>query len=602
MNKKLQIFTFLFCWAGLLFGQEGKFTASVSKSTVGTGEQFEITFSTDANGDRFSPPSFSGFQVLSGPNESTSMTSINGNTSVSTSFSYILMGVKEGDYTIGAATMVINGRKLSSNAIKIKVVKGQPVQQNNSAQSQGGDETVSQTVSKDISKSLFLKNDASSINVYQGQQFILRHRIYTKIDIIQSQLDKLPDLNGFWSEDIKNPQQVQFHVETYKGQRYNIADIKKTILFAEHAGDITVEPFAITFLVRQPMPARDIMDQFFGSYKEVKYPAKSTPLIIHVKPLPEAGKPAGFTGAVGDFKINVSLDKTSLKANEAINYKVKISGSGNIKLLKNLNVNFPEDFEKYDPKITDSVIENENGVSGTRTYNYLLIPRHKGEYKIAPLQFSYFNPELKRYTSLATKEYDIHVEKGDNESTVTAFTAVDKQDVKVLDKDIRYIKTEKSELVRNNDLFYGSTSYYLLLLIGPMLCLAAYLYRRWDIKNNSDLVKVKNRQAGKIASKHLANAQKQLLAKNTQNFYEDLFKGLYGYLADKLNILYANLDKETIISVLKAKGVNKQLADKLVDTLDVCEMARYAPVTHINQVEIFEKAKGIIKDLENELK
>lgn len=602
MNTKYHILTVLLFWTGLLFAQDAKFTVSVSKNTVGTGEQFEVTFSTDANGDRFIPPSFSGFQVLSGPNESTSMTSINGNTTVSSSVSYILMAVREGEFTIGPATIEVNGRKLSTNAIKIKVVKGQPVPQNSAAQN-APDNTVEAANTADLSKLLFLKAVVDKNNIYQGQQLVLSYRLYTRIDILQSQVDKLPDLTGFWNEDIKNKQQqVTWRIETNKGVRYNVADIKKTVLFPEHAGNLTIDPFAMTFVVKQPAPARDIMDQFFGSYKQVKYQAKSTPLVIHVRPLPENGKPESFAGAVGSFKIEASVDRTKLKANESLNYKVKVTGSGNIKLLKTLNTVFPEDFDKYDPKIADSVTEDENGVAGTRTYNYLLIPRHKGDFTIGPLKFAYFNPVTNKYVSVSSRSFDIHVEKGDNEANVTAFTAADKQDVKLLDKDIRYIKTSAGDLLKPADLFYGSVWYYLLLLTGPVLCFAAWKYREWYIKTNSDIVKVKNRRAGKVAAKHLAHAQTQLSANKTKEFYEDLFKGLYGYLSDKLNILYADINRETIASALKSRSVKDQLTNKLLETLDLCEMARYAPVTHISKQEVFDKAKTIINDLENEIK
>jgi hypothetical protein len=600
MLKKLYILLFPLFWIGSVLAQE-KFTASVSKTTVGTGEQFEVSFSTDANGDRFTPPSFSGFQVLSGPNESTSMTSINGNTSMNTSVSYILMAVKEGDLTIGAASIIVNGRRLTTNPIRLKVVKGQPVQQNNAAQGQA-EQAITPPTGSDLSKLLFIKAEVSKTNVYQGEQITLRYRIYSRVDILQNQLDKVPDLTGFWNEDIKGPQQIQMHPETYKGATYEVADLKKSILFGEHSGNITLDPFIMTFVVRQPVQSRDIIDQFFGSYKEVKYQAKSAPVIIHVKPLPEAGKPAGFTGAVGTFKLSAGVDKTTVKANDAINYKVKVTGAGNIKLLKNLSAEFPEDFEKYDPKITDSVTEDENGVQGTRTYNYLLIPRHKGDFTIAPLKFAYFNPATNRYVSLAAKGFDIKVLQGDNQANVTAFTTADKQDVKLLDKDIRYIKTNTTDLVKPGDMFYGSFWYYLLLLIGPLLCVGAYNYRNWLIKNNSDIVKVKNRRAGKVAAKHLASAQKQLSAKNSDGFYEDLFTGLYGYLSDKLNIPYADLNRETIASSLKKHSVGDPLVNKLLETLELCEMARYAPVTHIAAEQVFEKAKTIINDLENEIK
>ncbi len=451
---------------------------------------------------------------------------------------------------------------------------------------------------------MFIKAVVDKTNVYQGQQLTVNYRLYTRVGIEDSQADKLPDLNGFWSEDIKKPQQqqqVQWHVETYKGERYNVADIKQTILFPEHTGDLTIDPLGMTFLVRVQAPSRNIMDQFFGTYKEVKYKVESAPVIIHARPLPEIGKPDSFTGAVGSFNIEASVDKTELKANDALNYKVSVTGSGNIKLLKTLSTNFPADFEKYDPKIADTVTESENGVSGTRFYNYLLIPRHQGDFTIDPLKFSYFNPATNRYVTLTTKAFQIKVDKGSAESNVTAFSDADKQDIKMLGKDIRYIKTDDTALTKLGSDFFGSFLYYLLLLIGPVLGYAAYAYRNWLIKNNSDIVKVKSRRAGKIAAKHLANAQKQLLANNSKAFYEDVFKGLYGYLSDKLNIQYANLHKETIASALKAKSLDDKVTNQLLDTLDLCEMARYAPVTHISQQEVFEKAKDIINDIENKI-
>jgi len=602
MKIKLYISLLLSFWTSALLAQDLKFTASVSKTEAGTGEQIEITFSVNGNGDRFTPPDMNGFQVIGGPNQSTSMEMINGNTTVNLSVSYLLLAVKEGEFTIGPATIVVNGRKLTSNSIKIKVVKGHPIAQGRAPTIQQNN-SVPTAKSADLSKFLFLRAVVDKDNVYQGQQLTLTYRIYTRTGIVQSQVTKMPDLTGFWNEDVKiqQQQQAQWKTEVYDGVKYSVADIKQIILFPEHAGNITIDPFSMDFIVRLAAPSTNLMEQFFGggAFEDKKYSAKSAPLTVHVRPLPEAGKPDSFTGAVGNFSIKADLDKTELKADESLNYKVKITGSGNIKLLKNLNVNFPVDFEKYDPKVTDTVNELVSGVSGSRFYNYLLIPRHQGDYTIDPLKFSYFNPATGKYVSLATKAFKVKVNKGLNESNVTALA--DKQDVKVLDKDIRYIKMGDAGLVKVGDRFYGSVEYYSLLLLGPILCIAAFVFRKQNQKYNSDIVKVKNRRAGKVAAKRMANAQKQLQAKNTHAFYEAVFRGLYGYLGDKLNISYADLNKDIISSTLKAKGVEEQVISRLVETLDLCEMARYAPVTHISEKEVFEKAKGIINDIEDEI-
>jgi hypothetical protein len=601
MKLKRYILTILLFWAGVLQAQDLKFTVGVNKTTVGVGERFEVVFSVNGNGENFVPPIWRGLQVLSGPNVSTSMESINGQTSVSNSISYILMATKQGEANIPAASITVNGNKLNTNPIKIKVIKGAPLQQNN-GQPNGADASIIEGNTSDLAKSLFIKAIVDKSTVYQGQQIALSFRIYTRIGIEDSRLDKVPDLTGFWNQDIKSKlqQQVQWHVETYKGLKYNAADLKQSILFPEHSGNITIDPMEMTMLVRQPVQSKDIMDQFFGgSFKEVKYKIKSAPVVIRVKPLPDAGKPDGFAGAVGTFNVEAAVDKTGLKANETLNYTVKVTGAGNIKLLKTLNTSFPTDFEKYDPKITDTVAENTSGVSGRRIYNYLLIPRHQGVFTIDPIKFSYFNPVTGRYVSLTSKGFKIKVDKGVAESNVTALA--DKQDIKVLDKDIRYINTGDESLSKPNEGFFGSALFFLLLAAGPVACIGAYRYRNRMLEINSDIVMVKNKRAGKVAAKHLANAQKQLLANNNAAFYEDIFKGIYGYLSDKLNIPYANLDRETIALAIKSKLPGDGITGRLLETMDLCEMARYAPVTNISKEEVFEKAKGIINDIENKI-
>jgi hypothetical protein len=604
VNKGAYILLVLLFCTGLLFAQDAKLSLSASKTEVGTGEQFEIDFSFNGNAEGFNPPNLGTFQVLAGPNISQSVSSINGVTTMSSSYSYVLMPTKEGEYTIGPATIVTNGKRVNSNTIKIKVVKGRPVTQQAQAQS-GPDPRIAATSSANLGKNLFLREVIDKDNVYQGQQIVLTYRIYTRVNLLQSQMDKLPDLTGFFNEETKTiaqqqNQQVTWRIENYKGQKYNVADIKQVILYPEHAGNITIDPFQMTFIASVPVPSSDPFEQMFGgSTNEVKYPAKSPAVVVHVKPLPDAGKPAGYSGAIGMFTITAGLDKNHIKANEPLNYKVKVTGSGNIKLLKNLNTGFPVDFEKYDPKIADTT--QTGGLSGSRTYTYLLIPRHGGNYTIEPLKFSYFNPATGKYVTLTTAAFPVKVDKGATENNVTALAGANKQDVKLLDKDIRYIKTGDADLSKPGDSFFGSAGYYLLVLLGPVLCFAAFSYRNYTRKINSDVIAVKSRKASKMAAKHMANAQTELQAGNKKTFYEAVFKGLYGYLSDKLNISAADLNREVIAANLKSKSVSEGVIKQLLETLDLCEMARYAPVTNIAENEVFEKAKGIIDNIENEI-
>jgi hypothetical protein len=609
MKRKYSILLLLLLNTSLLFAADIRFTASVSKTEVGTTEQFEVTFSVNGNGDRFTPPLFNGFLVVSGPNVSTSMSVINGNASSSMAYSYELVAVKEGTYTIGPASIVVNGKLLHTEPIKIKVKKGQAPSQNNNAAARrgsGGGPAGGVTIHEagtNIAKSLFIKAVVDKSSVYLGEQITLTYRLYTKVALVGSQADKLPDLTGFYNEDIKNPDQaVKWRTEIYKGQSYNVADMKQSILFPEHAGNITIDPMSMIFVVREAAASSDPFDQFFGagSYNDVNYKIKSVPVIVHVKPLPQAGKPDGFGGAVGRFSISNSIDKNELKSNEPLNYKIKVTGTGNIKLLKPFNPEFPPDFEKYDPKTEDAMAVKDNGVSGSRTYTYLVIPRHEGNFNIPPLKFSYFDPSTEKYVTVPTKGFPVKVNKGISENNVTAYGA-DKQDVKTLNKDIRYIKNADGNISKNGEGFYDSGLYYSLLALGPLLFLGALVYGKWYERNNSDIVKVKSRKAGKIAAKHLASAKAQLSANNSKAFYENVFKGLYGYLSDKLTIAAADLNKERIATELKARSVDEQLINELQDTLDLCDMARYAPVSGISEQQVFDKAKNMINDIEDKI-
>ncbi len=609
MNRNIYILsTILLFWVNALFAQNVTFTASVSKNPVAVGEQFEVTFEMNGTGDRFAPPAFGGgLQVLSGPNVSTSMTSINGNTTVSNSYSYILAATQEGNVTIGAASIYSNGKLLATRPISLKVTKGQPVPQGRRGrpgqQQAQANSQVQEASAAEVANALFIRAAVDKTNVYIGQQLNVNYRIYTRVDILQNQLDKIPDLNGFWSQDV-NPhmQNVQWHTEIYNGNKYNVADIKQSILFPERAGNLTIDPMGMTFIIREQAPAHDVMEEFFGgSFKEVKVKLKSPAVTIHVKPLPEAGKPLDYGGAVGTFSMEAGVDKTALRANETINYNVKISGTGNIKLMKNLSPVFPADFEKYDPKVTDTVNAETGKLTGSRLYNYLLIPRHEGKDTIHPIRFTYFNPATARYVTLTSKTFPINVAKGIAEKNVSTLSSADKQDIKLMDKDIRYIKTKDRSLSKDGEDFFGSTAYNLLLLAGPLLFIGAMFYRTWYRKANSDIVKVRSRKAGKIAAKALAQAKTALAANNSAAFYETLFKGIYGYLSNKFNIPYANLDQETISSVLRAKGVGEPLITQMQDTLELCDMARFAPVSGISEKEVFERSKNMIHDIEDEI-
>ena len=317
--------------------------------------------------------------------------------------------------------------------------------------------------------------------------------------------------------------------------------------------------------------------------------------------LPTAGKPADFTGAVGNYTVYSDVDKKELKANETLNYTIDISGTGNLSLINSPKIVTPVDVEKYDPKTNDHIVVDSNGVSGSRQFSYLLIPRHQGDFTLNPVEFTYFNPSTQRYVTIPTKPFTIKVDKGDAQANVPAFNSSDQQDIKLLGSDIRYIKTTSADAFKDGEGFYGSILYYLLLLLGPALFIAALFYRGWLTKYNSDIIKVRSREASRMAAKHLAFAQKELTAGNRSTFYDALAKGLYGYLSDKLNIPVSDLNKENIIAQLQARKLDSAIITQLVDTMDLCEMARFAPVTGISEQQVFDKAKNTINEIEDKI-
>ena len=382
MKKRIGLIIGLLFCTSLLFAQ-GKFVATASKTNVGVGEQFEVDFTMNGGGTHFSQPDFHDFQVLSGPNMESSFTSVNGVSTMSISYGYILAATKEGTFTIDEAAIVLNGHTLTTSPIKIRVKGQASPQQAQQAQAAAPDDNP-KVDTKDLSKQIFVRAVTDKTRAYVGEQIKVYYKIYTRVGILGGQPDKAPDLNGFWNQDVQSKGPNTWKSEVYKGVRYNVTTIKQSMLFPQHAGNLTIDPLAITFMVELRLPSRNILDDMYGNVKDIKYSAKSQPITIHAIALPTAGKPADFTGAVGNYTVYSDVDKKELKANETLNYTVDISGTGNLSLINSPKITPPADVEKYDPKTNDHIVVDSNGVSGSRQFSYLLIPRHQGNFTVKP--------------------------------------------------------------------------------------------------------------------------------------------------------------------------------------------------------------------------
>ncbi|HEY1038153.1 MAG TPA: BatD family protein [Bacteroidia bacterium] len=596
----------LLIFSGQLFSQ--KFTAQVSKNKLAVGEVFQLTFTINASASNFKAPSFADFDVYSGPNQSTNMQIINGNMSQSISLSYVLSPKKEGKLTIGAASLVVNGAKLESNPITVEV-KGNAQQNAGSSANPGSSNqptnTQGQYSSEKSGDDLFIKTFVSKKSCYLGEQIVVTQKVYSRLNLRGFQNYKMPVFNGFWSqnEDNRN-KQIQLQTENLDGIQYYVAEFTKSYLFPQRSGSLTIEPMEVDCIVRQRSnkQPQNIFDQFFGGgYEDVLLKAKSKPITVDVKPLPEAGKPADFNGAVGTFSLKAELTKEKVVANQSINLKLSITGKGNIKLTDAPKINFPDGFETFEPKVTENYSEG-GSFSGTKTYDYLIIPRQAGEFVIKDLGFSYFDPEKKSYITVPAPEFNISVSPDPNgNSKAEVFSP--KNTVEEKENDIRYIKTGDLNLSPNSTLFFSSWKHYALLVL-PVLGMIAFLMASNSIaKRNSDVVAVKGRKAAKLARKHLASAEKFKIAQNKDAFYQEVSVALNGYIGDKLNIPVAELSKQNIESHLLKKNVSEGTIKKLLDTLNDCEVARYAPSAvpaDINMV--YNNTIQLIENIEDEAK
>ena len=588
--KKIALFICLFVTT-LTYAQKVEFKAS-APSVVEIGEQFRLSYSLNKEGSDLKVPTLNGFDLLMGPQKShsSSFSMINGKTTQEESFTYtyILEGTKEGVYEIPEATVMVDGKLYRSNSMKIEVIKGSGNHTNASRQQSRS--TRSEENATINEKNLFVKVDVSRNSLYLGESLTATIKVYTKVSLTNLGRYKFPAFTGFLSEDIPTPQSIGLERENYNGEIYNVGVIRKLLLFPQHTGKIVIEPFEVECMVRQQLSSGggSFFDDFFGNYREVRVMRRSAPVTITVKELPTANKPSGFSGTVGSVQMSTFLSADTVNANDALTYKVTFSGRGNLKLLQAPSINFPLDFESYEPKGTKDIKVTEQGMMGTVTFEYVLIPRYSGEYKIPALRFSYFDPKSDNYKTILGKEFTVVVRKGVEKSIgeigVSApIQSFKKEDIRQVGEDIRYLKSGSLQLKKAGVRFFSTWSYWLSLFIPLLLFgLGAFLNRR-RIKANADIARVKNRAATKMAKKRLKVAALAMRNHNAELFYEETLKALWGYMSYKLNIDRVELNRDNISELLQQKQVSSGLQKEFIQLLDSCEYARYAPGSNSDQ-------------------
>lgn len=599
------IYIFLCLNALLLKAQTPSFVAQVSKNKVVIGEVFQLAFTINGQGNNLVYPNLNMFDIYSGPNQSQSMSIVNGNMSQSTTVSFYLLPKKEGKFTIGSASIMSGGQKLETKPIVIEVMKGNPANAQANQNQQQNQQQATPPTSKNIDgDDLFVKTSLNKSKCILGEQLILSQRVYSRVDLRGFQNVKFPPYNGFWTQQETGNQQIDLHQENVNGVMYYVAELSKVYVFPQRTGKLTIEPIEIECVVRRAVnrQPRNIFEQFFGAggYEDVIVKVKSKPVSVDVIDLPSNNKPLNFTGAVGDFSYKAEVDNHTIKANEAINLKITITGKGNIKLIDPLKLNLPESFEVYDPKISEN-IKTQGGVSGSVVYNYLMIPREKGEFILNNIEFNYFNPDKKQYISLPSPDIAINVLQGDASSAQVVTST--KNGIKETENDIRYIKTGDLELQSQGSYFFSSFTHYMLLLVPICLFILGLFFVNRYNKANSDVVAVKERKAARIAKKQLVQAEKHMQQNEKELFFNETLNALNKYISDKFAIAIADLSKEKIKEMLLQKQMDELIITRLIDTLNTCEYAKYAPSAVTGDLnKVYNDTVQLISDIENRFK
>ena len=611
MRQKLLIVLSFIGIALGAYADEVVFKAQAPKQVV-VGRPFQISYTVNHRSRDLQAPEFTDFDVLSGPysstSSSTSFTNGHMTSSYEQTYTYMLMARKAGTFTIGPATVKVSGDRIQSNGVRIEVLpEDQPQAQ--SAQSTPNNRSNPSHQSAQASASsenIFIRTIATKTRVHEQEALMVTYKLYfANVDVAQLTNNiKLPEFTGFLKQELEQGE-IQTELEHYNGRNYQTAVLYRTILYPQHSGDIAIDPahFEAIIRVQTQQRVRSIFDDFFGSYTNVTKALTAPGVTIHVAPLP-GGKPAGFSGGVGKFTLAPSISQTEVQANEAVTIKLDISGAGNMKLLKTPAIDWPEGFEPYDPKVTNNFKTTTAGVSGTKSIEYLAIPRSGGEYTIPSVKFSYFDIEEKAYKTLSTPEYTVRVKRGAGESSVASdqpavISYTQKEDIKQLGTDIRYIETKAPKKsteyrIQNTDLIW------LYYVVPFVLALIILIILRKQIKEASDLTRMRYKRANKVAQKRLKAASKALKANDKDAFYAAIEQAAWTYLSDRLSIPTADLNKDNITSILTQKSVSEALIADVKNVLSTAEFARYAPSTDHGMEDLYTATTNLINNLEDQ--
>lgn len=609
--KRILLILLIFSNVCVTFAQSVEFKASAPAQVI-IGRPFQLSYSVNQRAKDLRAPEFTDFDYVAGPytSQSSSTSFVNGKrtSSFQMTYTYTLLASKEGSFTIPPATIKVDGEQYTSNGVRITVLPAdEPAQTNANRQSHTAGTTASQqNESQTISsENIFMRTLVSKTKVHEQEAILLTYKLYfAGVDVAQlTNNTRLPEFKGFLKQELEMSE-IQTELEHYNGRNYQTAVLYRTLLFPQRSGDIVIDPaqFEALLRVQNRAQVRSIFDDFFNSYTTVTKALQSPGITINVSALP-AGKPLGFCGGVGQFNISSSISSTELQANEAVTLTVTIQGAGNMKLLKTPAVDWPEGFEVYDPKVTNNFSVTTSGVSGTKTIEYLAIPRAGGVYTIPAIQFAYYDTQADAYRSLATPEYTLNIARSTNEESGAAVvnTYVQKENIQQLGSDIRYIYTGELKAASNrSSISFGTLLFWLFYAIPLSIAALMFIVFRKRIKENADVTRMRYKKANKVAQRRLKVAEQLLQQNKKEAFFEEIERAAWTYLSDRLSIPTAQLNKENIAQILTEKAVPDATIKQMLHVLSTAEFARYAPTSDSAMHELYEDTIKIINQLESE--
>lgn len=602
------------CLTSIAVAQDIELNVYADRTNISLNQQFQLTVELNGSDANSAPqpdaPSLSGFASFIGSSSSTNMQYINGKMSVTKQYIYHYIAVEKGEFVVPAIEIFFKGKDYASEPFTIKVVDAdrQPANPHRSSRTNRNSNT--QSGESELSDLLYLKAEPSKRTIYQNEAVIISYKIYTALNVSNYSITKLPNSVGFWSEDFELPNRPRITNEVINGREFRVAEVKRVALFPQGPGGKQIEPLALDCEVQLPRrrtrrdPFDSIFDDpFFSFGRRSKQRIVSNTIDINVLPLPTQNKPVNFSGAVGKYSISATVDKQNTKTNEAVSFKVRVSGTGNIKIIPLPKINFPSDFEVYEPKIIESIKRDGQQMSGSKIFEYVLIPRFPGNQTIKPITFSYFDLASKSYKIAATRAINLTVEKGDDQF-INMAVGNSKEDVEFIGQDIRYIHLSVAEFNKIGDVFYKNWFFYMLLFLPLVALIGAFVYQAHVEKMSTNVAYARNRKANQMALKKLKAASQQMKSGDSTQFYAEVSNALMGFIGDKLNVSAAGLITDEVDSMLKERGISNQIVLEYLACLQACDFQRFAPSESENgSMQIFfEKAKNAIISLDKEIK